>query len=61
MSALMYAALNGHVEVVMKLVELGVNVAAVDHVSNIICIYNKMHCNHMLFFARTSTRGGKLL
>jgi len=33
MNGLMYAALKGRVEVVTKLVELGVNVAAVDQVS----------------------------
>jgi len=61
MDALMHAAFDGHLDVMMKLAELGVNVAAADNVSNVICIHNKKHYTQMLFFARTSTRGERLL
>ena len=41
-NALMWAAHNGNLEVVVKLAELGVDLAVADNVSNIIYLYFRM-------------------
>ena len=57
---MMYAAQEGHVEVVMKLAELGVDLATTSEVSTVLCIYRELGSNcgwlHLFAFARSVVR-----